>query len=898
MVCGYEYWVSILSIIIMHMVGDHTSQTVGGLDKSESIVPPIPGEATYHVAWLLPNRDVNSASTRYRCLHFARVWHDFNVQQRFFTDAEDLAKEVKGHDAIIIVKRLDPPVLKVVAQARAHKKAIFLDICDDILSERNRNNVGGVHRMVFAGIARYLDGVITPSVALSSQMQRHSLTIAKTNIAVHVIPDIAETPMVLHSVSEFALRFVGTGATQSGLSTRESGSLPKVAGVSALSHGMRAIRRMSAIGKSFKDAFQKPARNSRSAPSKVVNHIDREKTASSGSAVWFGNWGGPSSNFGIASLVSALPALRSVGRKIDFELVVISNNQEIFDALIATSGVRVRYVPWSSQAVYEELHRADVALLTSGSDEFSKFKSTNRYLLALGMGVPVVSFPFNPALQEFGNAVIQVPKMGLLAYLGPDRASHRAAAIEAARPVLERHSPENLASAWFEIMANAIAAKRNEVQRVYGEGVTVFIESGIQADLIHEVLGLCRKYEVVPDVIVTLAACKAQPKLLESFIQYALIPTVVTEAKHIYPHRIHGTGHLVVESKTGKTSKLLVKAANKFGVKVQTLSEWVEDFNRDIKFNLQPGAYAETTDPNADLKWTFIAPDKGRGWILEAICREIGSRQPDNWRVVYGPSHLPPSRDYFFSHHTLYLRALREAPESLQGAGVFVWYTHQHNETPEAIEELLSAFRKATKVIFTCSQNLELWITRGLEPSMGQVVLGGADPELFHRHERGQGVIGLSSSFYERKNPDGLLELVKMLKHRRFCLIGRRWEQYVRFDELINAPNFEYLTLPYKDYPTHYDKFDVFLSMSSLEGGPIPLLEAMMCNAVPVASNTGFAPDLISHGENGFIFDIDAQSWEIANLIERAFNLDADIRNSVIKYNWNEFSHNIAGMAR
>jgi glycosyltransferase involved in cell wall biosynthesis len=176
------------------------------------------------------------------------------------------------------------------------------------------------------------------------------------------------------------------------------------------------------------------------------------------------------------------------------------------------------------------------------------------------------------------------------------------------------------------------------------------------------------------------------------------------------------------------------------------------------------------------------------------------------------------------------------------------------------------------------------------------VVLGGADAELFVGHERSDGVVGLSSAFYERKNPDRLLELMRLLPHRRFHLIGRKWEQYVLFGAMRALPNFSYLTIPYREYPEQYRKFDVFLSMSTLEGGPIPLLEAMMCNAVPVASDTGFAPDLIRHGENGFLFDIDAPATTIAWQIEAAFQLDCDVRSTVLSYDWHNFSKTIVGL--
>ena len=72
-------------------------------------------------------------------------------------------------------------------------------------------------------------------------------------------------------------------------------------------------------------------------------------------------------------------------------------------------------------------------------------------------------------------------------------------------------------------------------------------------------------------------------------------------------------------------------------------------------------------------------------------------------------------------------------------------------------------------------------------------------------------------------------------------LVGRNWNQYALFEEMKALPNFTYEMAAYRDYPAIYANFDVYLSISSLEGGPIPLVEAMMSNAVPVTSRTGSA---------------------------------------------------------
>ncbi|MEH3148301.1 MAG: glycosyltransferase family 4 protein [Methylobacterium frigidaeris] len=293
------------------------------------------------------------------------------------------------------------------------------------------------------------------------------------------------------------------------------------------------------------------------------------------------------------------------------------------------------------------------------------------------------------------------------------------------------------------------------------------------------------------------------------------------------------------------------------------------------------------------LDWLFVMPGRpNSGWILEAICREIGSRQPGSWQIAHQLKQLPPARHYFFAHYSTYIYHARHNPHIFDGS-TLVWYTHPR-DIDVSVEDQLAAFNKAHRIVFTCSGHARAWRRIGLEPGRSCVVLGGADPDVFRAHRRGGSVVGLSSAFYERKRPLALLDLVHRMPHRSFVLVGRNWRAFDRFDRLAAAPNFSYLEEPYENYPGIYDRFDVFLSLSTLEGGPIPLIETMMANAVPVASRTGFAPDIITHGRNGFLFDTEAPPDEIADLIERAFALETDIRPTVVDYSWDRFAAAVA----
>ena len=103
--------------------------------------------------------------------------------------------------------------------------------------------------------------------------------------------------------------------------------------------------------------------------------------------------------------------------------------------------------------------------------------------------------------------------------------------------------------------------------------------------------------------------------------------------------------------------------------------------------------------------------------------------------------------------------------------------------------------------------------------------------------------------------------------------------------------------MPYDQYPDFYNSIDVFVSVSELEGGPVPLIESAMCNVVPVCSNTGHAPDIIRHGENGYLFDPFAPIPEVTGLIDEALRSECDVRSTVEHLKWQRFSHQIQRIA-
>ncbi len=288
----------------------------------------------------------------------------------------------------------------------------------------------------------------------------------------------------------------------------------------------------------------------------------------------------------------------------------------------------------------------------------------------------------------------------------------------------------------------------------------------------------------------------------------------------------------------------------------------------------------------------FVIAEQNRGEILEGICHRIAARTPGRVGFHYGDSPLPPARTYFFSHWGLFYRA-RNDP-FLRSAVSIVFFTHPHDD-PRTAQDVAKSMRSCTKVIAMSSPMARHLIENGVPIEKVTVVIGGADPAEFRPHVRGNGAVGFHSKLQERKAPETVLEIVRAMPHRRFRLTGRKWREAAVFDELAALPNFEYAE-DERATRTFYDTIDVFVSPSRLEGGPIPLIEAMMSNVVPVATRTGVAPDVIEHGVNGFLCDVGASASEFAERIDAAYALETDVRATAEHLTWDAFVRGVVAL--
>lgn len=147
----------------------------------------------------------------------------------------------------------------------------------------------------------------------------------------------------------------------------------------------------------------------------------------------------------------------------------------------------------------------------------------------------------------------------------------------------------------------------------------------------------------------------------------------------------------------------------------------------------------------------------------------------------------------------------------------------------------------------------------------------------------------LVSNFKIRKNPLLTLKVICENSDFHFHLVGRGWEKSEIFAELNKLDNFSYSEFKFEEYISLINKNHIFLSLSTLEGGPLPMLEAMACNLIPVCVRTGWVSDILKEGKNGFILECDSTSEQIREALLKASAEDFDTRDSISQYSYERY---------
>ena len=110
------------------------------------------------------------------------------------------------------------------------------------------------------------------------------------------------------------------------------------------------------------------------------------------------------------------------------------------------------------------------------------------------------------------------------------------------------------------------------------------------------------------------------------------------------------------------------------------------------------------------------------------------------------------------------------------------------------------------------------------------------------------------------KGPDIFLQTIKILKGdipNLYVLLTGPARGFVKTGlKKIGVPYQHYFLKEYTDISKYYHALDLYLITSREEGGPRAVLESMASGIPLVTTRVGQAMDLVQHGKNGFMVDV------------------------------------------
>lgn len=266
-----------------------------------------------------------------------------------------------------------------------------------------------------------------------------------------------------------------------------------------------------------------------------------------------------------------------------------------------------------------------------------------------------------------------------------------------------------------------------------------------------------------------------------------------------------------------------------------------------------------------------------RNWAIGELAKGVRSFFPHSsiieipqsrreLRSLRGFLYWPKYSRYLFMHHSLAIKAWEKGwIQELTEYGIR--YTHES----VAIEDSIEVFLR-TKFITVENLKSKSHLTqKGLDANTIHFLPHPIDYESFQNLavNKSRDVIFVSN-FYERKNPELILQVIRNCPDLQFSILGKGWETWSKFSELCALNNFQYKTFSYKEYPWILSSHRVFCSLSNLEGGPVPLIESLAAGLKVVATDTGHIRDVLSYREPYNIVPIDAKLDVVCSSLRQA----------------------------
>lgn len=569
-----------------------------------------------YVLWKLSALSPQLASARYRALLPALGLNQLGVRSVFTASARiDLLGTAR---AVVIVKSFSQDDMVLAEEARRLGVPVFIDLCDNIFVPGYRGKSDVTPAAAFDLLAAKASAVVTPTRTLRDVVTSR---VPKGTVVLE-ITDCAE------SVEERAeaIGLFERNKSVLDVSTDKRRSL---------------VARAEEIARRFWRGIRARRSSLNQSPVKSTGGTPSWLRTSAPLILWFGNKGNSYTKSGLADLALFGDALQRVAREFGAELLVLTNGHEDAKRFVEPIGIKWHYDDWSLATMESALRVATLVIVPNCNDEFAVCKSSNRSVLALRRGVPVVASPTR-ALSELRECVWQADAYeGMRLYLS-DKVERRKWVKRAERLLISRFSVKAIGQQWRSLL-EAHLPKAIEGESIISADVFFALGLGQDLDVVSEIVEACRLRGLTVCAYVALSVSQGSPRVIRHLadrgVTFAVLPDNFdgTLADSVLVR--HKAAFFATETSLNphRFSQRLCKFAHKHGLRTFTVQHGIENVGL---------TYSDDAHPIQDVKimsrtiflWgglDTLHPDVSND--VRARCRPVGNPKR---RVVDGV-HIP-----------------------------------------------------------------------------------------------------------------------------------------------------------------------------------------------------------------------------------------------------------------
>jgi glycosyltransferase involved in cell wall biosynthesis len=175
--------------------------------------------------------------------------------------------------------------------------------------------------------------------------------------------------------------------------------------------------------------------------------------------VWYGNAGSENPPFGLIDLPRALPHLEALHAQMPVELTIISNSEDLFRKYLGKVHFPVTYYEWTYDTFPSIFRRQDVCIIPVAANPFTFCKTSNRLVLSLLMGVPVIADEI-PSYSEFRDFVFLSDWQNSLRAYAADKELRRQHVRRGRLYIQSKYNKKRVVSQWSALFERMLGSDR------------------------------------------------------------------------------------------------------------------------------------------------------------------------------------------------------------------------------------------------------------------------------------------------------------------------------------------------------------------------------------------------------------------------------------------------------